>query len=208
VNTIARIPAAIFALFFLLAGCQLPKAAPQDAPKPAGQGMPAAEVRNNCYSLLHQLLDDEKDVGKLRFIKREELDLRNLVKRISASSRAAAKRLEEFAKQDPSLVLTNTELPPGEVATRKAIADTKKKELLGQSGEQFEMSLFLSQAEALSYGSHLAKVAAENDAHPYRKHYLEGLSGELKALDQQLVSLMLARWRAAPPATVNPVSKP
>jgi hypothetical protein len=208
VKTIARIPAAIFAVSFLFVGCQLPKGAPHDAPKPAGQQMAAADVRNNCYSLLHQLLDDEKDVGKLRFIKREQLDLRNLVKRIAASSRAAAKRLEEFAKQDPSLVLTNTLLPPGEVATRKAIADTKKKELLGQSGEPFEMSLFLSQAEALSYGSHLAKVAAENDTHPYRKHYLEGLSAELKGLDQQLVSLMLARWRAAPPATAGPVSKP
>jgi hypothetical protein len=179
-----------------------------DSPTPPRQDAPASDLRNNSYSLLYQLLRDEKDVSKLRFIKREEMDLKALVRKIAASSRAGATRLEQFAKQDPSLVLTNTQLPPGEVATRKAIAATKKKELLGQSGEQFEMSLFLSQAEALSYGSHLAKVAAENDTHPYRKHYLEGLSEELKGLNHQLVSLMLSRWRAATPSTANPVSKP
>jgi hypothetical protein len=208
VKIIPLLPATLFALSFLLAGCQLPKAAPLDPPKSAGQNAPASDLRNNSYSLLYQLLNDEKDVSKLRFIKREEQDLKVLVRRIATSSRAGARRLEEFAKQDPSLVLTNTQLPPGEVATRKAIAATKKKDLLGQSGEQFEMSLFLSQAEALSYGSHLAKVAAESDTHPYRKHYLESLSAELKDLDHQLVSLMLSRWRAAPPSTVSPGSKP
>ena len=52
----------------ILTGCQTPKAR---APR-ASDAEPA--TWNNCYSLLHQLLNDQKNVGLLRFIKREEDD--------------------------------------------------------------------------------------------------------------------------------------
>src|SRR5689334_22039384 len=58
--------AGIMSVACVLAGCQSPKAVSL-----AGGGA-AREIRNNCYSLLHQLLEDQKNVGKLRFIKREE----------------------------------------------------------------------------------------------------------------------------------------
>ena len=108
----------------LLTGCQSPKA--------RTPSVSSASTRNNCYSLLHQLLDDEKNVSILRFIKRENPDLKNLVKQIAATSGTGAALLEKFAKDDPSIRLDDIRLPPGELATRDAIASTKQKELLGR----------------------------------------------------------------------------
>ena len=144
----------------LLVGCQSPKA--------GSPSVSSASMRNNCYSLLHQLLDDEKDVSMLRFIKPEHTDVKNLVKRIATASGTGARLLEEFAKDDPSIRLDDIRLPPGELATRDAIASTKQTELMGQTGDTFELTLLLTQAEALSYAWHLAKVAGENEPQPDR----------------------------------------
>jgi hypothetical protein len=60
----------------VLTGCQSP---PARTPVESG-----ASLRNNSYSLLHQLLDEQKDVSLLRFIKSERSDVKILVKRIAA----------------------------------------------------------------------------------------------------------------------------
>lgn len=78
-------------------------------------------TRNNCYSLLHQLLEEQKDVSLLRFIKHEHSDLKNLIKKIAADSGTGSKLLEEFAKDDPSIHLDDIDLPPGETATRSTL---------------------------------------------------------------------------------------
>jgi len=65
--------------------------------------------------------------------------------------------LEEFARHDPSIHLKEFKLPAGEVATRDAFAPPSRKELLSQSGDEFELTLLLTQTEALSYAWHLAK---------------------------------------------------
>jgi len=114
----------------VLTGCQSPK-----AESPSGSTA-AQATRNNCYSLLHQLLEEQKDVSVLRFIKSEHSDVKNLIKKIAAASGAGSQMLEEFAKHDPSLHLNDIQLPPGEESTRDAIASTKKKELLGQTGDE------------------------------------------------------------------------
>ena len=64
----------------LLISCQSPKAVP------SGDPSAARATRDNCYSLLHELLAEQKDVGILRFIKREKSDVKDLVKRIAAAS--------------------------------------------------------------------------------------------------------------------------
>src|ERR1039457_3450141 len=152
--------AAMLSVACVLSGCQSPKAR-----APSG-GSAAQSTRNNCYSLLHQLLNDQKNVSLLRFIKREKEDVKTLVKKIAANSATGAKLLEEFARHDPSINLDDIRLPPGEAATREAIASTKKKELLGQTGDEFELTLLLTQTEALSYAWHLARVAGENELNP------------------------------------------
>lgn len=90
----------------VLTGCQSPKVR-----VPVGRG-PTLTTRNNCYSLLHGVLDDEKDVSLLRFFKREQADVKTLVKRIAANAAVGAKLLEEFAAHDPSIRLDDLRLPP------------------------------------------------------------------------------------------------
>src|SRR5437762_10116714 len=93
-KTIRPLLAVTLSAACLLTGCQSPKA------RSPGGGSAAQSTRNNCYSLLHQLLDDQKDVSLLRFIKREREDVKNLVKKIAAASGAGAKLLEDFARHD------------------------------------------------------------------------------------------------------------
>jgi hypothetical protein len=181
--------AAMLAVACVLTGCQSPKARP-----PSGTRA-AQSTRNNCYSLLHQLLDDQKNVSLLRFIKREQDDVKNLVKKIAAASGAGSKLLEEFARHDPAINLDDIRLPPGDAATREAIAATKKKELLGQTGDAFELTLLLTQTEALSYAWHLAKVAAENESQPDRARALAGVSKDMENLYHEVFVLLLSKTK-------------
>ena len=103
--------------------------------------------------------------------------------------------LEEFAKHDPAIDLTDLQLPPGEAATRTAIAATRQKELLSQTGDKFELSLLLTQAEALSYAAHLAKVAAENESQPDRAHALAGLSKDMENLYHEVFVMLLSKTK-------------
>ena len=156
-----------------------------------------ASVRNNCYSLLHQLLEEQKDVSLLRFIKSEHSDVKTLVKRIATTSGTGAKLLEEFAKDDPSIRLDDLRLPPGELATRDAIASTKEKELLSRSGDEFELTLLLTQTEALSYAWHLAKVAGKNEPQPERAHALAGIGQDMQNLYQEVFLLLLSKTNSS-----------
>ena len=178
---------AMLSVACVLSGCQSPKAR-----APSG-GNAAQSTRNNCYSLLHQLLNDQKNVSLLRFIKREQEDVKTLVKKIAANSATGAKLLEEFARHDPSITLDDIRLPPGEAATREAIASTKKKELLSQTGGAFELTLLLTQAEALSYASHLAKIASQNESQPDRARALAGVSEDMATLYHEVFVMLLSK---------------
>ena len=178
---------AVLLIASLLAGCQSPQ------PRPVSGAGARQELRNNCYSLLYQLLEEQKDVSLLRFIKREPSDVKTLITHIAKTSATGARLLEALARQDPAIRLDDLRLPPGEVATRDAIAATKEKELLGQSGVEFELSLLLTQTEALSYGWHLAKVTSENEPDPERARALAGISEDLKAAYQEVFTLLLAK---------------
>ncbi|MBI3867236.1 MAG: hypothetical protein HY299_01790 [Verrucomicrobia bacterium] len=173
-------------------GCQLPQAHPATAaPK-------AEQIRANCYGLLHDLLKQQEDVDKLLWIKLETKEIKPLIKAIASASRMGVKRLEQLAADDRSINLDLLSLPPGEVATRNAIASTKTKELLTPFSAHFELDLLLTQAEALSYAWHLSKVAAANESERERAHYLAGLSEEMKELHQQTLSLMRSRLASSP----------
>ena len=63
---------AVTSLTGFLTGCQSPPAATTPVANPS-----AVATRNNCYSLLYQLLDEQKDVSILRFIKPEHKDVKN-----------------------------------------------------------------------------------------------------------------------------------
>ena len=181
--------AAILSIACLLTGCEPPKA---KAPSGSSAGQ---STRNNSYSLLHQLLVEQADVSLLRFIKREHADVKSPIKLIAADSATGAKLLEECAKHDPSISLDDIRLPSAEVATREAIASSKKKDLLGQSGDEFELTLLLTQTEALSYAWHLAKVASESDTQPDRARALEGISKNMENRYHEVFVLLLSKTK-------------
>jgi hypothetical protein len=175
----------------VLTGCQSPKG------MPPSENSGAQSTRNNCYSLLHQLLNEQKDVSILRFIKPEHSDLKKLVKRIATISGTGATLLEEFAKDDPSINLDDIRLPPGELGTRDAIASTKEKELLSQTGDKFELTLLLTQTEALNYAWHLAKVTGENEPQPERAHALAGISEDMENLYHEVFTMLLSKTKSS-----------
>ena len=179
-------PVVALVLVILVSGCAL--SPERRDPAPAMQG--GLDLRNNAYSLFYDLLQDERHLSKLLIVKRDRRELNQLVKKISQTAADAADRLKALAKSDRSLDLLSTSLPPGEAATRKAIADTKKRELLGRSGWEFERTLLLTQMEALSYGSHLATVAAKHDANPDRSAYLSALSQSFDTLREEVARLL------------------
>ena len=106
------------------------------------------------------------------FIKHEQDDVEKLVKKIAANAATGAKLVEEFARRDPSIRLDDFRLPPGEAATREAIAASKKKELLGQTGDAFELSLLLScaacgrQLRRRMIGNEITELPAERELCP------------------------------------------
>jgi len=188
-KTIPLFLAVTMAVVCVLTGCHSPKAG-----SPSGS-IAGQSTRSNCYSLLHQLLNDQKNVGLLRFIKREEGDVKRLVQKIAANSAAGATLLEELARHNPPINLSDIRLPSGEAATRDAIASTRKKELLSRSGDEFELTLLLTQTQALGYASHLAKVAGENEPQLDRARALAGLSTDMESLYQEVFLLLLSRRR-------------
>jgi len=79
------------------------------------------------------------------------------------------------------------------LAAREAIASTKEKELLSQSGGEFELTLLLTQTEALSYAWDLAKVAGEHEPQPERSHALAGRGEDMQNLYHDVFVLLLAK---------------
>ncbi|HZR20210.1 MAG TPA: hypothetical protein VFE51_23205 [Verrucomicrobiae bacterium] len=157
--------------------------------EPAKAG--TAATLNNALDLLHDLLGDEKNLSKVLIIKEASPQLKELVKKISATAKADLKTLEAFQKTGDAPAWGHLGLPSGERATRAAISKSKEHELLHSKDSEFEFQLLLSQAEGLNYGAYLARVAAESDPNTAHASQLSAISRDLA----QLRSEVLARLR-------------
>jgi hypothetical protein len=180
-------------LFVVTQGCATKPAS--STPPPAAEDSRLA-IRNQGYSLLYQLMSDEKDVSKLLIIKKENSDVGDLVKKIAQTCGAAAKQMEAFSKSDPHLHNRMDGLPQAEKETRDLIGKTRAKELITKTGDKFELRLLLTQSEALTYGAHLALVVQSHETDPARQKFLGDLSSQLQELHQALIDLMHTRWRS------------
>jgi hypothetical protein len=176
----------------LFCGCA--NAQKLDAPAATAPDSKSA-TRNNAASLLADLLSQDKNIGKILFIKHTTPDSGKLIKEISKAAGNGAGQLEALAKSDTTLNLHALDLPPGEKAVRASDSKTTEHELLHSSGGAFEFNLLLSQTQALSYGSHLAQIAAENSSSPEQTRVFHSLDVALSALYQQVV----AKMRTLPP---------
>ncbi len=148
------------------------------------------ETRNNAASLLYDLLGDEKNVSKLLIIKRERRELRDVIKKVSVTAGAVHERLEKLAREDRTLSLKHTALPPGEQATREAESKARGNELLHSSGADFEFKLLLTQAEALGYAQYLALVAAQSEPSPAARQAFLQMSEQMKAVHGEVIALL------------------
>ncbi len=153
------------------------------------------QVRNNAASLLEQLLDEEKNLSKVLIIKHASREVSGLINAISTAADEGSKRLKGLAQDDPTLDLTRQDLPIGEKASRDAEGKTEEYDLLLSSGTDFEFTLLLTQAQALGYGSHLAKVAADSSPGPKEAEAFHTLSQTL----DQLLTQVKAMMRSLPP---------
>ncbi|HKQ38670.1 MAG TPA: hypothetical protein VJ063_11375 [Verrucomicrobiae bacterium] len=169
-------------------GCKTP---------PTGTSTPAGSTNQSVYhahALLFDLLGEEKNVSKLLIIKRERAELKTLINEISQRTGKAHKELEQFARSDRSLNLKDLGLPSAEVLTRKAIAKTRAKELLTESGKDFELHLLLTQNEALVYGGHLAAIAATSDTVTNRHQMLQQLSTDILQIQRKTAEMLLKNY--------------
>jgi hypothetical protein len=180
-------------LLCLSFGCLLVAGSGCEASDRAGK----AEIRpvagrsdHHGYALLADLCGDEKDVSKLRFLKRERPELKALLQEIAETNRVAYDTLQKFAKADPALNLKDIGLPATEVGARKAISKFKEKAILSSKGKELEVQLLLDQNEALTYGSHLAGVIAQTEPDPHRREFLEQLAASLGRLQQRVLTTL------------------
>lgn len=177
-----------------ICGCHSPRSetvTPERAARAtAGKQSFDSVTRNNALALLEELVNDEKHLSLILIIKRESPELKQLVKKISETTGNDAKLLQALLKAHPELQLPGNGLPPGEKATRAAISKTKEHELLHSKGPEFELQLLLTQTEALSYGAHLAQVAADNEPEPERAREFSNLGAEFKQLYEEAVAML------------------
>jgi hypothetical protein len=176
---------AVIVIFIgMICGCAT---APRNFPPAATEKI---ALRNNTASLLYDLLNNEKNVSKILIIKHDSAPLHGLIKAISATTGNAAERLDDLAKADRTLNLHDLGLPAGEKAARAAVTKTTEHDLLFTSGNEFQFNLLLTQAQALSYGSHLAKVAAENSSQPDAIKAFQSFDVAMNDLYLQVVTMM------------------
>jgi hypothetical protein len=171
-------------------GCETSGGQRKGESKPTAGSPVAGQSNNHGYALLADLCGDEKDVSKLRFLKRERPELKALLQEIAATNRVAFEALQKFAKADPALNLKDKGLPAAEVATREAISKFKEKAILSSKGKELEVQLLLDQNEALTYGSHLAGVIAAAEPDPQRREFLQQLAGQFGILQQRVLTML------------------
>lgn len=186
---------ALFTLV-LLCGCSSthPAAAKPIDPGTLQSAQKRADPRvyNNSLNLLHDLLGDEKDVSKVLIIKDASPPVVQLIKDISKTAGADFKTLESFVPPNASRDWDRLDLPPGEKAVRAGMSKTKEHDLLHASGKEFEFLLLLTQADALGYGTQLARTAAENEPDPARARPLADMSNQLNQLHADVLGLLRA----------------
>jgi hypothetical protein len=186
----SRIVAVLLFTVALGSACASAPNRPVDEPGSSGHG----------YALLYEILGQERQVSKLLLIKIERDELETVIDSIDTTCDTAYARLGELALQSPQIDLADTGLPADEVRTRRAIAATRREQLLAASGREFERQYLSTQREALTYASRLADTLARREPDPARLAFTRGLWKDLTRLLQDVEDLQRrpARLRSNP----------
>lgn len=183
-NRRARVGGTLLVCALVVTGCS----AVQNIPLTAAWRQ--ARVRNEGYSLLYQLLSQESGAAKLLIIKHADPPIADLIKEIASTCDQAKKELELFRENDRHLSLATTSLPQIERQTRDAIESTVTTQLLFSSGKKFEVRFLFTQAEAMNYAAHLARVLHDQEVNPVRKQSLATLAARCTALHDRAMGLL------------------
>jgi len=149
-----------------------------------------SRVRNEGYSLLYKLLSQESDAAKILIIKHADSPIVDVIKEVSTTAGQAQNQLDLFRKKDRRLNFKMENLPQIEQQTRAAIESTETKQLLFSSGKTFEARFLFTQAQAMNYAAHLAKVLHDQEDNPDRKKFLATLAERCTALHDRVMKLL------------------
>jgi hypothetical protein len=152
-----------------------------------------AAYRTNGYSLLYKLCDQEKPVDMILIVKTTPKEIADYLHQVSASARQDVAWLDDLQEHDKGLTFDQSGLPPFEEATRASIQDSKEHLLLfGSSGSAFVRALLVTQIEAGTYATNLAKVLANSEPDEKRAAVVRKIGARWEKLRDRAYALLNA----------------
>ena len=146
---------------------------------------------NGGYYLLYHLCEDEAKLPLLLDVKDVPPEIESYADHISKTAKQTIADLECMQESDARLKFDKNPLPSIERDVRESIQADKQHQLLfGTSGAEFVRALLVSQAEASSYASNLAKVLWQQDKDPDRVKALQHISFKWRAIHQEAMRLL------------------
>ncbi|HEY1683789.1 MAG TPA: hypothetical protein VGG19_03420 [Tepidisphaeraceae bacterium] len=169
-----------------MAGCVSSKHAPKPPPDNGG----VYRQHNEGYSILYRLMYDESRVGGIFVIKKADDKVKAPIKQLSDACKAAHQRLDDFRRMDHRLEFDVPDLPYMEKTSRDLEAKEDRKLLLFSSGQQFELTLIFTQAQAMNYAVHLCQALEAAEGNPQRKAFLQDLEHQCNSFHDQLMKML------------------
>jgi hypothetical protein len=180
----------VFVSALFLVSCDKPDT--RTAPLPE-----QAQARDAGYRVLRKLLGDEQHLKALRLAKMVVTlqtisePTGQLIDDIAAASSTSYDRLEQMAALEPgirfdtscSTILEHAVLDPLRLATAK--------DLVTVPGDKFEISLLVSQVQALRMISQLVMELRDLDPNAHRQAWLDKLAAEYKALYKRAIARLV-----------------
>jgi hypothetical protein len=155
-------------------------------------GLAPAAVDSNLsggYSLLAQLMEDEREVDMIFLMKDAPKEVAETVKEIARFSKEGKEKLAELTR-GTGIALDRSPLPKIEKEAREAIARTTAGQLVG-SGEDFPKKLLLTQVQAMNYMAHLAQVLAAHEKNNARRQFLRETEATAQRLHARVVRQLI-----------------
>jgi hypothetical protein len=147
------------------------------------------------YSLLYDLISKGKHSNLLSIIKKESPELKDLLEKVSETSKATTKELDTLAKLNPPVTLKAPHLPRLEQAARESINKETSKEILHSNGVDLEFNMVSSQLAGMNYAAHLARTLGAVETNPVRKEFLQRTDRNYSKLHGQMYKMLFARYQ-------------
>jgi len=164
---------------------------------PSNQGN--NQLRDAGYRALKKLLGDEKRLKTFRIVKdvvtigETSRPSATLIDDIATTSSSSLEEMDKLATLEPRIMLDKpgpTQLG-GEILDALRVATAK--DLITASGEEFEASLIISQAQVLRMISLLLKELSELDPNTTRQAWLEGLADKYEGFYQRAIARLMIK---------------